>query len=74
MAHLTFSDKINIVGDRMIRDADARGDLHAFIYIGASGETHEVRDLLLSTALGYCRRFAANGKICGVDYIAPRQR
>ena len=67
--HLTFSDKIGIVANRMIAaDDQALGATRTFVYIGASGATHEVTGLLTSEAHALCNRFAAHGKIAGVDY------
>lgn len=72
--HMTFSDKVSAVADRMVRDADQRGDLHRFVYIGASGNVREAGPMKLSEALTLAQRFKAHGKIVGVDYIIPRVR
>lgn len=67
--HVTFSDKIGIVANRMIAADDQRyGHSRTFVYIGKSGATHEVTGLLTSEAHTLCNRFRDNGKIAGVDY------
>jgi hypothetical protein len=67
--HMGFSDKVSAVANRMIAaDDQALGRTRTFVYIGKSGATHEVHNLLTSEAHALCNRFRDNGKIAGVDY------
>lgn len=67
--HMTFSDKVSAVANRMIAaDDQALGRTRTFVYIGKSGATHEVTGLLTSEAHALCNRFRDNGMIAGRDY------
>jgi hypothetical protein len=71
--HMTFSDKISAVADRMIyADDQLYGRTITFVYVGKSGATHEVHNLLTSEAHALCNRFRDNGMIAGVDYTVTK--